>query len=133
MNEQLSQGEIERMRQILKSHDAQQTPVKTMDLNNPPHVPYQYRAFPKMVYDHSASKEGHIVSRVVRDEIELKDAISGGWDKNPPTFTEAEAADPLENMTKAALLTLAKERGIKVDPADKKEVILVALRGNVAA
>lgn len=84
--QELSHAELERMRQIVQQHDAQSKPMKTIDLNNPPKEPYIFQKFPKMVYDLEASTPGHVVTRVVRSEDELADALADGFSKEAPTY-----------------------------------------------
>lgn len=78
----LSHAELERMRQIVKDHDAQRQPMKTIDLNNPPREAYSFQKFPKMVY-------GGGETLIVRSEDELVDAIADGWDESAPAVSPA--------------------------------------------
>lgn len=84
--EKLTAEEAQKLRALLAQHDTEQSPVKTTDLNNPPHVPYRHQEFPKMVYDLENSKPGSLVTMVVRSPDELADAIADGWDEDAPAF-----------------------------------------------
>lgn len=94
-----------------------------------------------------------VISRIVQSEGELEDALAAGWSEAAPSFgaepdnsldpkwagearrvqavidaTRQDAVSPLDAMTKAELVALAKEIGCDINPADKKEVILAALK-----
>jgi hypothetical protein len=59
-------------------------PVGTMDLNNPPRMPYHFEPFPATLYK---GRE----NRIVQNEAEQKDWMSKGWKKQPePEGVEAE-------------------------------------------
>lgn len=89
MQEQLTYAELERMRQIVQSADAQRQPMKTIDLNNPPREPYHFQSFPKMVYDLENSVPGKIAYLVVQNGGELSDAIASGYSLTAPSFGDA--------------------------------------------
>ena len=89
MQDQLSYEDIEKMRRLVQSADAQRQPMKTIDLNNPPREPYHFQSFPKMVYDLERSVPGHIVYRVVRHEAEFREAIEEGFSTDAPAFGDA--------------------------------------------
>lgn len=93
--EQFTAAEIARMKEIVKGHEAQMSPVKTMDLNNPATPPYRHQEFPKMLYNLEASVPEHFVTLVVRNETELADAIVAGWSREAPSF----GVMPEENLS----------------------------------
>jgi len=74
---ELTFEEIERMRQIVQQHDAQRPVMQTIDLNNPPKVPYTFQKFPMMVYGESGQNV------LVRSESELQEALESGWTRVP--------------------------------------------------
>jgi hypothetical protein len=106
--EQLTEVEISRMRQILAQHDSQSKPMTTIDLNNPPKQPYRFQKFPMMIYDLENSQPAHeiernrpnglgfetvhiaakVVSMVVQNEEQLKNALEAGWTEQAPAFGE---------------------------------------------
>jgi hypothetical protein len=86
VNQELTYEEIQRMRQIVQQFDAERKPMQTIDLNNPPKEPYRFQKFPKMVYDLTRSKPGHLVTATVRSEDELQAAIQDGWSEQAPAF-----------------------------------------------
>lgn len=113
MPQQLTEVEVNQMRQILAQHDSQNKPMTTIDLNNPPKEPYRFQKFPMMVYDlehsHPARSEEqlqrnntllevHIPAKVVfatvGSEDELQSALQAGWSDKAPDFT-AEEETPL--------------------------------------
>lgn len=100
MSTPITQEEIERMRQIVKQHDSERTPMTIHDLNNPPKQPYRYQKFPMMVYDAQRSHPGHVVSRIVDDEDALEVARLEGWSVAPPACTE-ERIEPLSASYRA--------------------------------
>jgi hypothetical protein len=99
----LNYQEAERLRELLSNHDRANKP-REFDLAHPPVAPYEFRKFPKMVYDHSkaqpardevrASKDGpmsfHVPAmlgeKIVNNEKELEKAIKAGFQEQPPTF-----------------------------------------------
>lgn len=89
VNPELSREEIERMRQIVKQHDAQHKPLQVFDLNNPPKQPYHFQKFPMMVYDLEQSQPGHVVSAIVSSEQELQEAMASGWSNEAPAYGDA--------------------------------------------
>lgn len=94
MTQELSFEEIERMRQIVQAHDGERTPMKTIDLNNPPKEPYYFQRFPMMIYDLEASTPTKIIHRTIRSEAELEAALNEGWSQDAPAFGE-EREEPL--------------------------------------
>jgi hypothetical protein len=112
MPKELTALEIERMRQIVQEHDLQSKPVQTIDLNNPPKVPYRHQKFPMVVYDHERSYPArdetrtvvrgsmavqeriHVAARIssklVHSEEELREARAEGWSELAPEFREEE-------------------------------------------
>lgn len=112
--EQLSAEEIQRMRQILATHDSEHKPMQTVDLNNPPRTGYKFQKFPMIVYDLANSRAGFdedrpsrngfgvdkfhvaakIVSMTVNTEDQLSQALANGWSENAPEFRE-EREEPL--------------------------------------
>jgi hypothetical protein len=106
--QQLTETEIQQMRQLLAAHDADHKPMAVIDLNNPPKTPYKYHPFPKMVYDlqnsypsrdevrprtNGAGVEtvhvpANLVYKVVRSAEELEAALAEGWSASAPTFGE---------------------------------------------
>ena len=109
-SEQLTEVEISRMRQILAQHDSEHKPMQTIDLNNPPRVPYKYQKFPMMLYDlvnsHPARDEeqprrngpgfdtihipAKVITLLVNSETQLKKAIEEGWSDQAPNFSEEQ-------------------------------------------
>ena len=86
---ELSHAEIERMRQIVKDHDAARQPMKTIDLNNPPKEPYKFQKFPKMVYG-----DGNL-TMLVHSEEELSEALADGYSEEAPVMeVQPEALSP---------------------------------------
>lgn len=116
----LSASEIEKLRKLVALHDQKNRP-QDLDLSKPVIVPYQYSAFPKMLYMHSACRPAFnvqkgvdaqqlpilqhvpakLVTRVVHSESELTAAVNAGWDPKPPAF-EAPAAPKEEEFDLAA-------------------------------
>lgn len=76
---ELTETDIERMRQLLQQHDLKRKPAQIHDLNNPPREPYRFQKFPQMIYRDSAT-------RIVRSEAELSDALALGWTEQPVSF-----------------------------------------------
>ncbi len=117
----------------LASPDMQQ-----LDINNPPRKQIAHQEFPRMVYLHPKDKTKEHRTKVVNDAAEQKEAESKGWKSEPhipvepaedlSVDFEAESGDPLDGMTKAELVEYAKSKGIPIDLADKKEVILAAIK-----
>ena len=58
-------------------------PVGTMDLNNPPRMPYHFEPFPATLYK---GRE----NRIVENEAEQKEWMAKGWKKQPE---DAEAPE----------------------------------------
>jgi len=99
----LSFEELDTLRRVLLEADRKSQP-NSFDLSKPPVVPYQFHKFPKMVYDHKASKPPSdktvrgpygeelrhtaavYVTRTVKNEEELQEALSEGYREDPPTF-----------------------------------------------
>lgn len=112
--QQLSSGEIERMRHILAQHDSEAKKTTIHDLNNPPRQAYHFQKFPMMVYNHERSYPSrdetrpkpngagteviHIPAKVasilIRSEEELASAVEDGWTQEAPAFNE-EREEPL--------------------------------------
>lgn len=117
MSVELTEVEAARLRQILAEHDSQHKPLQIHDLNNPPKVQYIHQKFPMMVYDLEHSQPAHVteevvrvkgvpykpgdhvpaqvISKIVRSEDELQDALAKGWSEKGPEFREEERAEPL--------------------------------------
>jgi hypothetical protein len=94
MNNQLSQEEIDRMRQLVALHD-KANPVKSFDINKPPKEPYTHQEFPRLMYHPdcrigsdtegrplSGKNSGHYV--VVNSQEELEAALENGFQIDPP-------------------------------------------------
>lgn len=112
--QQFSDAEVERMRQILASHDSQAKKSTIHDLNNPPKEQYRFQKFPMMVYDLQGSYPSRdeerpksnslgfetvhvpakVISKVVSSDQELESSINLGWSIEAPSFTE-EREEPL--------------------------------------
>jgi hypothetical protein len=76
---ELTHEEIERMREIVASHDStNKGGIREFDLNNPPKQPYKYQEFPRLVYHHK--KRTH---KPVHNASQLKAALAAGFDKKP--------------------------------------------------
>ena len=112
---QLTQGEIERMRQIVNQHDSKnKNGIQMMDPNNPPKEPYKFQRFPMVLYNHKKSeaaqdksvgvKVGNVVTEqkvhvpakyhtlTVNSEAELQKAKRAGWSEKAPELALAGAA-----------------------------------------
>lgn len=91
--------EVERMRQIVMSHDkAMFGGIKEFDLNKPPKEPYRYQEFPRCLYHHATAK-----TKNVANQAELEQHLSAGWSKDPcpieapePELDEATLAETAE-------------------------------------
>lgn len=136
MAPELTAEEIERMRQLVAAHDGQHKPVTTVDLNNPPRVPYRFQKFPMIVYDLENSYAAHdvpvtdrlgnptgatqhvtarIVSRVVNSEHELHAALEDGWSENAPEFREVP-----EEVLSSKYLGEAERVQAQIDEAKRR-------------
>jgi len=109
MQPELSAEDIARMRQILAQHDsAQGAGLREFDLNRPPRAetlapgtpgangPYQWQAFPRMLYDHE-----NRVYKTVRNQVEQDQLLEAGWrvdpyPAEPPAEPEFDAATRAE-------------------------------------
>ena len=112
---QLTQGEIERMRQIVNQHDSKnKNGMQVMDPNNPPKEPYKFQKFPMVLYNHKKCeaaqeksvgvKVGNVVTEqrvhvpakyhtlTVNSEGELAQALKRGWSEKAPELALAGAA-----------------------------------------
>jgi hypothetical protein len=94
-NLNISVEDIEKMRDIVLSHDKQQPGNVIHDINKPPVVPYVHQQFPKMVYapHYDQFKASHPdaiphevadMFLVVKSAEELEIAIAKGWLLKPP-------------------------------------------------
>lgn len=90
---QLTEMDVIKMREMLAQHDAEQDPIRVIDLNNPPRQPYKYQKFPKIVYDLESSTEQKIAYVVVEDEESLQAYLEAGWSEQPPSFSEIREED----------------------------------------
>ena len=116
--------------------------MNLLDMGHPPTKAIAHQEYPKMVYLHPKDKSKTHLTKIVNNANELGDAEAAGWRMTPHVPIEVveslhkdfEAAtpeakvDPLDEMTKAQLVDYAKEYGISIDVADKKEVILAAIK-----
>lgn len=116
MAAQLTVNEIEKMRELLAQHDAQNSEGSDFDPSKVV-IPYRYQKFPMMIYDHSKSYPAHereqtvtrgsmvvneivhvtanLASKVVRNQAELEEHLEQGWSENPPSFElEPEVVEP---------------------------------------
>jgi len=91
---QLTQEEIERMRQIVLQHDAASKPVKEFDLNNPPKEPYRHQEFPRLMYKGT----GHALAHTKED---MEAALAAGWSKTPHEALEQTVEPELDEATAA--------------------------------
>lgn len=143
--EPMSEVEIARLRQILLQHDAEHKPLATIDLNNPPKVPYRHQKFPMAVYDHEHSQPAHdelravrsgnlvveeqvhvpakVVMRLVQNERELEAALDNGWSDKAPEYRE-EREEPLSAANEAEVARVQAQLDQKRPgrPARHKEV-----------
>jgi hypothetical protein len=103
----LSIDEIERMRAILASHDANnRVGIKEFDLNNPPKLPYVHQEFPRLVYHH-----GRRIHRVAADAEALAEALEMGWSKEPYAAVVAAGQTEIDLAEAAEIAALdAKAR-----------------------
>lgn len=87
----LNVGEIERMRDLVAQHDAQNRQgIKEFDLNNPPRKPLVETEYPRVVYDHKGRR-----ARKAANEEDLKAALKAGWKTEPyPAQPEPEPEPP---------------------------------------
>jgi len=64
---------------MLNAHDANnRVGMQTIDINNPPKVPYVHQPFPTTVYHHASGKV-----RLAKNQTELAEALSYGWERKP--------------------------------------------------
>lgn len=86
-NTSLTVDEIEKMRQLVAAHDANNNfgGIKEFDLNNPPKQPYRYQEFPRIVYHHKLGK-----TKVVHSAEELLHAEARGYSKDAPFTPQSE-------------------------------------------
>lgn len=87
---QLSEEEIERMRDIVAQHDSQNKGgMKEFDLNNPPKLPYVYQPYPCIMYHHGKRK-----TQKAHSAEEAEAAIDAGWSREPflPEHQESDLA-----------------------------------------
>lgn len=91
MTSQLSPEEVERMRQIVASHDASSPSrgIKEFDLAKPPTEQYRHKEYPRAMYHHvtGATKTAHTEDQA--DALEAK-----GWSKTPPPSADAASDGP---------------------------------------
>lgn len=107
--------EAEAQRQIFAPEEnemAENSFAAPIDLSRPPVVPYSHQKFPKMLYDHKASRAereemgkvpsgvqgflidapvhvpAHIVTCIVQGEDELQAKLKEGWSEKPPDFSK---------------------------------------------
>jgi hypothetical protein len=89
MADQLTQAEIERMRQIVQQHDGDNNSLKQeFDLNNPPKQPYRHQPYPLAIHHH---EKRHTL--IVNNEKEKKAALEEGYQEKPFP-AEAETGAP---------------------------------------
>ena len=79
----LTHAEIEKMRQLVNAHDREHNKIETIDINNPPKEPYQYREYPRMLYLNGDRDQFIVVQNASQAEI----AMSRGY------LTEIEDQD----------------------------------------
>lgn len=92
----LSFEEVERLRRILDRYDKAQPTRKEFDLAKPPVPPYQFKAFPFLMYNHSTGK-----TQAAKSELEKTALIAEGWSVEPfpaeapapPQLTAQETAE----------------------------------------
>jgi hypothetical protein len=112
--QQFSDAEIERMRQIIGQHDSTNGKIREFDLNNPPKLPYSHQEFPKVVYHHGERRH-----KKVHSAQEHKAHLADGWkndaypadESNEPELdpaTAAEVAAVDEYLAKLRAAELAK-------------------------
>lgn len=115
--------------------------LKMMDIGNPPTRNIPHQEYPRMVYLHPKDKSKEHRTEIVENEDEMDAAEASGFRTaphvpvpKPQDFSlDYEVAAPapkpvmLEDMTKVDLIALAKDRDIKVEPQDRKEVIIAAI------
>jgi hypothetical protein len=115
--------------------------MKVLDINNPPTKNIAHEQYPKMVYLHPKDKTQEHKFKVVHSTDEHEAAEKQGWKVKPHVPVAVvedysddfevegnDEADPIDSMTKAELVAEAKNRGVEIDPAAKKEVILAAIK-----
>jgi hypothetical protein len=104
--QQLTPEDAEKMRELLLRYDHANS-NKPVDLNKVV-VPYEFRQFPMVVYNHTKSKPGfHVLknngngefieftgaqyaTRTVRSQKELDQALKEGFVTDPPVFDDPE-------------------------------------------
>ena len=72
--------------------------MKVMDINNPPVKNIPHEKFPKLVYLHPKDKTKEHLTKIVKNDDELKAAMKQGWQIKPhvpqePEFSETYSAD----------------------------------------
>lgn len=98
--------QVDAMRDALRKIDANSRP-KTIDMSQPVIVPYKYRAFPKVLYNHEECKPSRFetkdsalpgaksetravppvfVTKTVNSQVELDEALAEGWKVEAPDF-----------------------------------------------
>jgi hypothetical protein len=162
MPQEFTASEIEIARRIVAQADGQaKNKIQVMDPNNPPKERYIHQKFPLMIYDLSECKpafdkvEGlkvgnivteqkvhvpaKLVTKIVRDEVELQKALARGWSEQAPVFTQPDdevgpsEQGPLESKTRNELFAIARERGLEVPATSTKQALLAALLEPVEA
>lgn len=111
MNTQLSTDEVEKMRELVLAHDKQAAQSTVIDMGKPIIVPYAYRQFPQMVYDHNASEPGYwairktqngdelyhvtakLVNKIVTSHAELEAAKEQGFVEAPPVLEDCNTQE----------------------------------------
>jgi hypothetical protein len=111
-NTQISHEDAERMRAILAQFDSNnKVGMQTIDLNNPPKVPYVHQAFGRTVYHHATGR-----NRAVHDPVELAAALEAGWDVKPPVTAGEESEVELDPEIEAELAaTRAKAKRVAAE------------------
>jgi|SRR5579884_1051627 len=104
MDVHLTLEEIERMRELVRSHDhARQAETQEFDLNDPPQKPYVYEEFPRLVYHHEQR-----MHRAVRNEKELAEALKAGFRREPSPCEHSELEE--ENVAGLPLVEAQARR-----------------------
>lgn len=119
--------------------------MQVMDIGKPPLKQIPHMEFPKMVYLHPKDKTKEHRTKVVKDRDELDAALKQGWRKNahvpvaPPDpqiaageFETGPIGPPaigdLDSMTKQELIGIARDRNLRIDLSEKKEVFVAAIK-----
>lgn len=140
--EQFRPDEIERMRQIIAQVDGNNhKPMQTLDLNNPPRVPYRFQKFPMMVYDLERSTPAHeeervnrsgfvewvqvgahVVTLLVQNEDQLQTALAEGWSEQAPGFSESPTIELSPALQREAEVTQERVENARRSPRGRRDV-----------